>query len=67
MSSHTSAKSLTPGSSARQATCNLAQKLSNYKIKEDLEEDDNDEELKQQLAKANSNIKQIYGIFNESA
>ncbi|KAH0429695.1 hypothetical protein CcaCcLH18_08238 [Colletotrichum camelliae] len=36
-------------------------------MKEDLEEDDDDEELKQQLAKANSNIKQMQGMFNESA
>ncbi|KAJ0316821.1 hypothetical protein COL922a_013832, partial [Colletotrichum nupharicola] len=41
--------------------------LSNYKMKEDLEEDNNNKELKQQLAKANSNIKQIQGIFNKSA
>ncbi|KAK2771853.1 hypothetical protein CKAH01_14187 [Colletotrichum kahawae] len=36
-------------------------------MKEDSEENDNNKELKQQLAKANSNIKQMQGIFNESA
>ncbi|KAK2772737.1 reverse transcriptase domain protein [Colletotrichum kahawae] len=36
-------------------------------MKEDSEEDDDDKELKRQLAKANSDIKQIQGIFNESA
>ncbi|KAK2740418.1 hypothetical protein CKAH01_18586 [Colletotrichum kahawae] len=36
-------------------------------MKEDLEEDDNDKELKRQLAKTNSDIKQMQGIFNESA
>ncbi|KAH9225989.1 hypothetical protein K456DRAFT_1731415 [Colletotrichum gloeosporioides 23] len=35
-------------------------------MKEDSEEDDDDKELKQQLAKANSNIKQMQGIFNET-
>ncbi|KAJ0276887.1 hypothetical protein COL922a_014515, partial [Colletotrichum nupharicola] len=41
--------------------------LGDHKMKEDLEEDNDDEELKQQLAKANSNIKQMQGMFNESA
>ncbi|KAJ0308539.1 hypothetical protein COL922a_013878, partial [Colletotrichum nupharicola] len=41
--------------------------LSDHKMKEDSEEDDDNKELKQQLAKANSNIKQIQGMFNESA
>ncbi|KAK2763606.1 reverse transcriptase domain protein [Colletotrichum kahawae] len=36
-------------------------------MKEDSEEDDDDEELKRQLAKANSDIKQMQGMFNESA
>ncbi|KAH0430429.1 hypothetical protein CcaCcLH18_07809 [Colletotrichum camelliae] len=67
MSSRASAKSPTPGSSAGQATCNLAQELGDHKMKEDSEEDDDNEELKRQLAKANSDIKQIQGIFNESA
>ncbi|KAJ0381764.1 hypothetical protein COL922a_013892, partial [Colletotrichum nupharicola] len=36
-------------------------------MKEDSEEDDDNKELKRQLAKANSNIKQMQGMFNESA
>ncbi|KAK2737528.1 hypothetical protein CKAH01_07599 [Colletotrichum kahawae] len=36
-------------------------------MKEDLEEDDDNKELKRQLVKANSDIKQMQGIFNKSA
>ncbi|KAH0420200.1 hypothetical protein CcaCcLH18_14136 [Colletotrichum camelliae] len=67
MSSRASAKSPAPGSSAGQPTRNLAQELGDHKMKEDSEEDNDDEELKRQLAKANNDIKQMQGMFNESA